>query len=767
MVDWLAIATLILTGLAILTLGWLVSKLAPRFLAQFQHRHSVGYFCSIAVMSFATVVALQQCGITSDNINLTQARSSPQLYENNVTIGQRTVAIGGGGYVTGIYLHPDQPDLVYLKTDVGGFYRWNPSDQSWIPITDHFPVSQSNYYSGEALALDPNNPDVVYIAAGTYTADWWDEKGTIFRSSDRGETWTKLNLELKMGGNEGLRWAGERLAVSPSNSNVLLFGSRLDGLWKSINAGRTWNKASFPGTPDPELGISAILFDRHNSGIVYAVAYGDGVYRSFDNGTTWSKINNSPAEVRRMAIDSEGVLYTTHETGVSKYADEIWSDITPQGKEDTFNAISVDPNNARNIIVSTGETDSTEIYLSTDGGTTWNLKERNLNSTVPWWTGIMLEQPWIAAIEFDPNVRDCVWLTDWYGIWRTDNIRSNPVRWTNYQEGHEEIVAFDLVAPPSGALLITAAADVGGFYHDKGLEVFPSKSFDETGPAFQDTYSIAYSESNPSRMVRVGGNRWNSTYTGAVSDDGGKTWTEFGSFPTHEMPLRVAISATDPDRFVVTISQDKALWTADGGTTWKVSEGLPDGFEGPWNWSQPLVADPVNGKFYYYNSGKLYRSDNGGEAFQIVEGNLPRSDWFSLKTIPGRAGEMWLSLGEDGLYRSQNEGASFFRVETVEDAQLFAFGKAPAGSDVPALYLYGSVAGKGEGIFRSLDWGENWDNIGDPNRPVGNQPKVMAASQQVYGLVFIGTRGRGVYYGTDASEARADNALTGMAIARG
>ncbi len=56
------------------------------------------------------------------------------------------VSIGGGGYVTGIYLHPLQQDLAYIKTDIGGFYRWNSVDKRLIPLTDRFGLQESNYY---------------------------------------------------------------------------------------------------------------------------------------------------------------------------------------------------------------------------------------------------------------------------------------------------------------------------------------------------------------------------------------------------------------------------------------------------------------------------------------------------------------------------------------------------------------------------------------------------------------------------------------------
>ena len=158
----------------------------------------------------------------------------------------RSVPIGGGGYVTDVYCHPKQKDLVYIRTDVGGFYRWDARNARWVPLTDRFPRSQSNYYGGEGLALDPSNPHLVYIAAGKYE---WASPGTIFKSSDQGRSWKKLPLDLPMGGNEDHRWGGPRLVVSPFHPSVLLFGSREGGLWRSADAGASWSKVgAFPAT---------------------------------------------------------------------------------------------------------------------------------------------------------------------------------------------------------------------------------------------------------------------------------------------------------------------------------------------------------------------------------------------------------------------------------------------------------------------------------------------------------------------------------------
>ncbi|MEI2580834.1 VPS10 domain-containing protein [Scytonema sp. PRP1] len=698
----------------------------------------LGKTTCIAMIALATAIAIEP-------LKPTCSTTSGYQWTN--------VSIGGGGYVTGVYLHPLQQDLVYIRTDIGGFYRWNAVEKRWIPLTDHFGLAKSNYYGGEALALDPNNPNIVYIATGKYTASSAG-LGTIFKSTNQGKTWTKLNIDLPMGGNETHRWVGERLAVNPFNSNVIFFGSRLNGLWKSSDAGATWVKVtSFPGKPKADIGIAGIVFHKKVSGLVYANAYGDGIYKSTDAGVTWSKIAGSPSQVNRMALASNSALYVTHKLGVSKYANGLWSRITPTNAKTGFNALSVDPNNPDRVLIAYDQYHQTKdycrVFQSTDGGATWQQKKYSLKPQVSWWPDWYFGSA-TSAIEFDPKIPGRVWLTDWFGTWRTDNINVQRSVWFNYEKGHEELVSFALVSPPRGSVLLSGVADVDGFNHNNGLNAYPSTQLGGSfGPRFQDTYSIAYSESDPARMVRVGGHRGNNIYTGATSTDGGLTWKKFSSFPQNTIPLRVAMSATNPNLFVAIARKGQAIRTADGGSSWSKVSGLPNGPKGPWYWGQPLAADKVKeNAFYYYNSGKVYRSGNAGASFSIVNSSLPKEDWSMLKTVPRKSGEVWVSLNWNGLYRSTDGGVKFARIAGVERAYLFAIGKPQVGSKIPALYLYGKITGLGEGIFRSLDNGKTWTNIGDPHKPIGDQPNVMEASSQQFGLVFIGTNGRGIYYGT-------------------
>jgi xyloglucan-specific exo-beta-1,4-glucanase len=752
MPEPLTITQQLLPTLLLLGVGLGVAHLLAIVIARSGQSHSrqMARVVRLGAIALVAVIALHQIYAVGLPSSASKVVSYSEKHWQKGTQGWANVAIGGGGYVTGVYIHPRQKDLVYIRTDIGGIYRWQPQDQRWLPLTDHFPLSQHNYYGTEALAIDPNDPSVIYMAAGKYL---W-EKGALFKSVNQGKTWTKLSLELPMGGNEPKRWAGERLMVNPFDSKVVLFGSRQDGLWRSADAGKTWKRVeALPAKPEKDVGILSIAFDPQKAGVVYLSAYDDGVYQSPDAGITWSKVKDSPRQVNRLAVAPNGTLYATGnvEPKVSQYRNGQWRKITPTKTQMSFNGLAIDPNNANQIMVSLGETPKTEIYRSENGGESWQKLNRRLQRTVPWWQKDQFSQPWVAAMAFDPHVPNRVWLTEWAGVWRTDNVAANPTVWTNYANGHEEVLAIDLAAPPEGPLLISGVGDVEGFYHDQGLDEFPSRKLElkDAPRGFHFTVGIDYAETKPQHMVRIGYRSHSDLRPGATSSDGGLTWKQFASFPKEMRPTQVAMSATNPAVMVVTIRRGKPLYTHDGGKTWKAVQGLPERGKEPRFVPPSLAADRVDGDtFYYYlaSEGELFRSGDGGASFKEITDTLPKSEWHVLKPLPGKEGDLWLGLDQQGLYRSTNDGQSFAKVAGVERAYLLSFGKPPADRETPALYLYGKVTGQGDGIFRSLNLGKTWVKITDARNPVGNRPMVLEASRQVYGLVFVGTNGRGIFY---------------------
>lgn len=674
------------------------------------------------------------------------------------------VPIGGGGYVTGIVLHPTEPDLAYIRTDIGGAYRWSedPDEKGrhWIPVSDHFTLDDSNFYGIESIAVDPSDPDIVYMAAGKYD---WDGPGEVFRSTDRGETWSATGLRLTMHGAGRLRWAGERLAVDPRDRDIVYFGSREDGLWGSADGARTWARvAGFAARGKPAIGIVFVLFDGapgagSGTSRIYAAAFGDGLYLSDDGGTSWRSIGG-PDEPVRGAVGSDGVLFVTSTSGVHRYDGSTWTNISPAGVRE-YGALSVDPADPKVLVVAErSDTYHLPLYRSTDGGFRWAAYTTQngrvaLEPNVPWWPERAFSAS-TSALAIDPHDPKRLWMTDWYGIWRTSDITARPSIWSTFEQGHEETVAFTLATPPAGAPLLTGIADLNGFRHPDP-ESYPAENF--SGAGLWETQGIDYFEADPNLVARVGvsGGK-NEKGGGGYSTDNGRTWTPFGDWP-YGPAAKIAYSAHDPDRLVVLPVGGTPKVSMDRGDSWQDSRGAPAGAIAKfWHWNHPLAADRVDGDaFYLYVAGGFFRSDDGGASWMRGSA-LPNSSRHYVEAAPGIEGEVWVSLDWKGLVRSSDGGASFVRIESVERAYLFGFGKAAPGSSFPAIFLYGRLDGDdADRIYRSDDAGQSWIRIAGAEQVIGDEPNIMRGDRQVHGRVYIGTNGRGFFRGQPVSIARA------------
>lgn len=291
----------------------------------------------------------------------------------------KNVTILGGGFVSGVVFSPVEIGLIYARTDVGGAYRWNGADQTWVPLNDDLP-RDSSLMGIESIAADPVDANRVYAAAGTYVKPWAGN-GAILKSDDRGNTWTRIDLPIQMGGNENGRSNGERLAVDPNQPSILYFGSRAKGLWKSADSGATWHSTDFPAKQDPDnIGIVFVLFDKQSgtkgkpTPVVYAgVARADGsVYRSTDGGSSWQLMPKQPLGMMpsHAAFDARRTLYISYGSGpgpndvidgaVWKYDSEsnAFTNITPAAPDRAndkfgYGGLSVDATHPGVVMVST------------------------------------------------------------------------------------------------------------------------------------------------------------------------------------------------------------------------------------------------------------------------------------------------------------------------------------------------------------------------------------------------------------------------------
>jgi photosystem II stability/assembly factor-like uncharacterized protein len=618
----------------------------------------------------------------------------------------KNAQIVGGGFVDGIVFHPQEKGLRYARTDIGGAYRWNDRNKRWEPLLDWVSYPDLNLMGVESIAVDPSDPNRVYLACGTYTNPN-TPNGAILRSRDRGRTFQRADVPFKFGGNETGRGNGERLAVDPNDGNILYLGTRQAGLWRSTDAGATWDRvASFPDLAEPVepplagenpwvaaqrrgAGIIFVIFDPasgtkgQSSSTIYVGASllgRDNLYRSIDAGKTWRPIAGEPTQYRphRAALAADGNLYIAYGTvpGPWRMPDGAvwkfhvqngdWTDVTPERPAPAqpgfgWVGISVDAHNPQTLIASSfdrhvgGKGDHDDIYRSIDGGKTWRPVFGSGGTLDASLAPYVEDTPihWMFDVEIDPfDSRHAIFTTG-YGGWETFNLtdmdRGLPTRWSVMSTGIEETVALELLSPPpGGAHLISAIGDYGGFVHwdlDR-----PAPEHSSQPPLFGNTNGIACAENNPAIVVRVG--RASGHHPGlniAYTVDSGRTWQPPPSMPQPNSALGHIAISSDGATWVWTPERSPAYFTRDRGATWTESQGVPPGTR--------IIADRVNPqKFYGLDlfRGRLFVSSDAAATFSsqplLLPGGLPKPAGESGQRGDNRGGQdrIYSTPGHEG-----------------------------------------------------------------------------------------------------------------------
>ncbi|MBM0256940.1 cellulose binding domain-containing protein [Micromonospora sp. 4G55] len=600
---------------------------------------------------------------------------------------------------------------------------------------------------GERLAVDPNRNSVLYYGAEGGNGLW--------RSTDFGATWAKV-------------------ANFPNVGNYRADPSDPAG-YNGQNQGLTWvsfdKSTGTAGTATKTIYVG--VADKENP-----------VYRSTDAGATWERIAGQPTGylAHKGVVDPVGgFLYiATSDTGgpydggkgdVWKFnrATGAWTRISPipsTSADDYFgySGLTIDRQRPNTLMVATQVSwwPDAIFFRSTDGGATWtriwefgsypNRTRRYTMdvSSVPWLTfGLNPSPPeetpklgWMnESVEIDPFDSNRFL----YGTGATIYGSTDLTRWdTGGQftikpmvKGLEETAVLDLISPPSGAPLVSALGDIGGFRHTD-LAAVPSMMF--TQPGFTSTTSLDYAETKPAVMVRAG-NVTDSDRPGdshvAFSTDGGANWFQGGEPSGVDSGGTVAASA-DGSQFVWAPGDagQQVVRSVGFGASWTAATGIPA--------NAVIESDRVNpNRFYGFSGGRFYVSTNGGASFTASAATgLPSAGSVKFKALPGREGDIWLA-GEGGLWRSTDAGASFTRLGAVSSSVNVGFGRAAPGQTYPAVFLVGAVDGKA-GVYRSDNAGGGWVRINDDQHQYGNAGEALTGDPRVHGRVYLGTNGRGI-----------------------
>ncbi len=683
------------------------------------------------------------------------------------------VAMGSGGFVTGVVASKSERGVVFARTDVGGAYRWDGQTGRWAAMTDWLSESDSGLMGVESLAIDPRNAANVYMLLGTSYLS--NGKTAILRSTDYGKHFEMIDVtaQFKAHGNGMGRSNGEKLQVDPGSGNVLFVGTRRDGLFKSVDSGATWARVNgLPVTSTPnDNGISFVLLDpasvsqgtarRIFVGVSRYGSVGPNLYFSKDGGVTFAPVAGAPAGLmpQRAAITSKGRLYLTYANGAGPHALKdsdsepmttgqvweyntvggAWTNVTPAGMTTPFGGISVDPSNPKHLVASTMNTYWTQqqqpatygdrIFTSLDAGRTWtDVVGRGMTidpNGIEWSRDTSIH--WAGSIEFDPFDPKTVWVVSGNGLFKTTDVDAATSSWKFDVVGMEETGMYAAESIPGGPL-VTVIGDYDGFIHTD-----PAQYGTRHTPTMGSTTGLAVAPQATHVMARVGNSLYTSTNMGA-------SWQQAPSL--NGSRGNVALSA---DGFVLLHSPENSTTTyrsTDFGGNWTAVTGLAV------NNARP-VADPVNpAKFYVYdrNTGQLLVSTDGGVSFS-PKALLASGGSNLLRATPGHEGDLWVCLDSKGLSHSTDSGDTFTKVSGINSCSTMGLGRAAPAASYPTLSMWGAV-GSTRGLLRSIDQGANWDRVNDDAHQYGGTLGYwVTGDMNTYGTVYMSTAGRGIAYG--------------------
>ncbi|WP_405621620.1 cellulose binding domain-containing protein [Streptomyces sp. NBC_00076] len=607
----------------------------------------------------------------------------------------------GRGMGERLAIDPNRNSVLYLGAPSGkGLWRSTDSGVTWSQVTNFPNVGNYQQDPSDTSGYASDNQGIVWVtfdestgtsgaATKTIYVGVADKDNAVYRSTDAGATWTRL-------AGQPTGYLAHKGVLDAKNGYLYLAysdkGGPYDGgkgqLWRYATATGTWTNISPVAEADTYYGFSGLTVDRQKPGTVMATAYSSWwpdtqIFRSTDSGGTWTK-----------AWD-----YTSYPTRANRYTMDVSSSpwltwgANPSPPEEApklgwmTEALEIDPFNSARMMYGTGAT----VY-GTENLTNWD-----------------------AGSKF--TIRPMV-------------------------QGLEETAVNDLASPSSGAPLLSALGDVGGFRHTDLTKV-PSMMF--TSPNFTTTTSLDFAEATPNTVVRVG--NLDSGPHVAFSTDNGANWFA-GTDPSGVSGGGTVAAAADGSRFVWSPEGAGVQYATGFGTSWAASSGIPAG--------ALVESDRVDAKtFYGFKSGKFYVSTDGGATFTASSATgLPGGDSVRFKALPGTKGDVWLAGGASdgayGLWHSTDGGASFTKLSGVEQADTIGFGKAATGASYQTLYTSAKIGGV-RGIFRSTDKGATWTRINDDAHQWGWTGAAITGDPRVYGRVYVSTNGRGVIYG-DSSD---------------
>lgn len=707
---------------------------------------------------------------------------------SNIVSGWQTLPVGGGGFVRGLIIAAD--GTMVGRNDVAGAYLYNSSTSTWNQLVNvnsmpaafvsaNFNNSMLGCYE---LAIAPTNTQLFYM----------NYYGNMWISSNQGGTWTQLTGwgTKTANPNTNQSHVGQKMAVDPNNPNIVYAATDSNGMFVTNNGGATWSAVAGVPAGSQNPSVCAIVFGPASNQVggvtqvIYACSQGNGLYKTTNGGTSWTLTSAGPTTIENAQLDASGNYWCAgnNQTQVWRYNGTTWANLTTGGGNG-IQAVAVNPFNSSQVA---GVDASGHITFSNDGGATWtgiNQSITLVSTTIPWLGptstsggsggNFFID---IGNAIFSPVTSGKLITSSGVGVWSmavpANPTQSTALTWNDMTAGIENMVPNEIIVPP-GHGPVAAVWDRSVFYLTPGT--YPSYYLPVTDDSINAAWSIDYASSDPSFTC---GDVLYDTQLSGYSHDNGGTWNVFASQPTGAGGGG-CIAASTPSNILFAVSGNGGSvapsYTLNGGASWTQisiagisswASFLPGYPSGCW---RKLCADRVTANtFYLYSSGVssgvgIYVSTNGGASWtQQFSGYLEAQSWYAdflcpqLKAVPGNAGHLFYCSGPNQnagstitspaadmyFFRSTNGGVTWTHVANVLAVSSFGFGMPKSGGGgYPAVFINGFVSGV-FGFWRSDDNCATWNNIGTFAGPNGLTGVIsMSGDMNNYGTCYVGLGG--------------------------
>ncbi len=511
----------------------------------------------------------------------------PSTLSDSVFSGLKLRNIGPAfmsGRIADVAIHPKNESIWYVAVGSGGVWKTVNAGTTWTPIFD----DQTSYSIG-CVTIDPNHHNTIWVGTGENVGGRHVGYGDgIYRSDDAGATWKNMGLKKS----ERI----SKIIVHPEDSNVIWVAAQGPlwkkggerGLYKSTDGGKTWKKTL---GDDQWVGVTDLVIDPRNPDILYAATWqrhrtvaaymgggpGSGLHRSTDGGETWEQLKNG---LPKSLMGKIGLA------------------ISPQKPDILYAAIELDRR--------TGG-----VYRSEDRGTTWKKQ----SDAVAGATGPHYYQELYAS----PHHFERLYLVDNRMQISEDGGKTFKRMNNEHKHGDNHSVAFKKDDP--NYLLVGTD---GGLYET--FDLTKNWRFIDNLPVTQ-YYKVAVDDTEPFYNI-YGGTQDNSTQGGPSRTDNlhgiqNSDWKIILNWDGHQ-------PATEPGNpnIVYAERQEGNLSRVDISTG-EVTDIQPqpgpnENFE-RFNWDAPILVSAHDPKRIYFASQRLWRSDNRGDKWTAISGDLTKN----------------------------------------------------------------------------------------------------------------------------------------------